>query len=42
MEFLDVLKKIKEKGIDIFPMHLDDREYIEKLIKTNLSNLNKQ
>ena len=41
-DILGVLKKIKEKGIDIIPMHLDDREYIEKLIKTNFSNLNKQ
>ena len=36
------IKALKEKGIDIIPMHLDDREYIEKLIKTNFNSLNKQ
>ena len=32
-DILDDLKKIKSKGIKIIPMHMDDKEYIERLIK---------
>ncbi len=32
-DILEDLKKIKVKGIKIIPMHMDDKEYIENLIK---------
>jgi len=35
-EYLEILNKIKEKGTDIFLMHLDDKEYIKKLVNVKL------
>lgn len=31
-DILDTLKRLKSKGIEIIPMHMDDKEYIMKLI----------